>query len=360
MKFIQILHIENAWGNVSIKTLSPSTFSWVSHGCAYQVLLQNALKTFNNSSFYLPSSQNAILGTVIHKIYELTLKGELRNLTDLKYKWEELIAIEKNKLTTNYPTLRNAILNDYDKRNRTIRYAMSMMKGCNYASNDGSVKKVYSEKWLDCEDLGLKGIADKLIIEDGYVDVVDFKSGYVKDDNGDIRAEYVMQLHLYAAMCQFLSFGTPRSLNLIDIDGQSYEIPYNSDYSKQLLTEVKRALQVLNDAVASRNFSSYAKPELGMCPFCSCRHICNYRIIPDDSYYKTITGKVAEIPSTNMYVLSNGEDMIYISGINVYNVDDPNYYLGKNLTFVNIARASQTADVYTYKITENTLVYEQL
>lgn len=360
MKFIQVPQIEKAWGDVLIKTLSPSTFSWVSRGCVYQVLLQNALRIFNNSALSLPSNQNAILGTIIHKIYELTLKGELRNIADLKNKWEELITLEKNKLTSNYPTLRNASLNDYDKRNRAIRYAMGMMKANKIAPNDVSLKKIYSEKWLDCEDIGLKGIADKLIIDHEYVDVIDYKSGYVKDDNDEIKAEYITQLHLYAAMCQFLSMGTPRSLKLIDIDGENYEVPYNSEYCKQLLTEVKKALQGLNNAVASRNFADYAKPELGMCPYCSSRHICHYRIIPDESYYKTITGKVVEIRSSNMYVLENGEYKIYISGLDEYNVENPNGYLGKTLTFVNIARTSQMADDFTYKITENTIVYEQI
>jgi hypothetical protein len=61
-----------------------------------------------------------------------------------------------------------------------------------------------------------------------------------------------------------------------------------------------------------------------------------------------------------MYVLRNDEETLYVSGLDVYQVESPQDYIGKTLVFVNIIRASQIADDYTYKITDNTLVYEQL
>lgn len=360
MKFVQIPHIERAWNNVNIKTLSPSTFSWVNYGCGYQILLQKALSTFNNNTLYLPSNRNAILGTIIHKLYELTQKGELRNSSDLKNKWEELVSIEKNKLAVNYPTLRNASINNYDKRNSAIRYALGLMKKSNNATALEGIKKIYSEKWLDCSELGLTGIVDKLVVENEYIDIIDFKSGHVNDENGDIKIEYQIQLHLYAVMCNHLSLGKPRSLYLVDIDGEHFAVPYSPEFSNKLIDEVKATLKKLNDTVSNRSFQALARQELGLCSNCSCRHICQYRCISSDSYYQTITGRVVDIPSTNMFVLRNAEYTLYVSGLDVYQVESPQEYMGRTLVFVNIIRASQTADDFTYKITENTLVYEQL
>ena len=313
MRFNRIPDIESAWDSVTIKTMSPSTFSWVSRGCGYQVLLQKALNSFNNISLSLPSNPNALLGTIIHKLYELTLKGELSNIVDLKNKWEELIAIEKDKLAAYYPTLRNASLNNYDKRNSAIRYALGMLKKIDKTSINGETKKVYSEKRLDCTEIGLRGVADKLIVDDGHIDVIDFKSGHVKDENGDIKIEYSIQLHLYAAMCNYLSLGTPRTLTLVDIDGERFEIPYSQEYSEQLLSEVHKTLQTLNNTVSKREFAFFAKPELGMCVNCSCRHVCQFRAIGLDSYYQTIIGRVVELPSSNMYVLQSDNNRLYVS-----------------------------------------------
>lgn len=360
MRFTRIPDIESAWDSVTIKTLSPSTFSWVSRGCGYQVLLQKALNSFNDISLSLPSNRNAILGTIIHKLYELTLKGELTNIPDLKNKWEELVAIEKDKLAANYPTLRNASLNNYDKRNSAIRYALGMLKKSEKKPVGGEEKKIYSEKRLDCPEIGLRGIADKLIVDDGHIDVIDFKSGHVKDESGNIKIEYSIQLHLYAAMCKYLSLGTPRALTLVDIDGEHFEIPYSQEYSEQLLSEVQKTLQTLNNTVSTRTFASFAKPELGMCVNCSSRHVCQFRAIGLDSYYQTIIGQVVELPSSNMYVLQSDNNRLYVSGLDAYNMDSYRDYIGKMLVFVNVVRASQIADDFTYKITENTLVYEQL
>jgi hypothetical protein len=61
-----------------------------------------------------------------------------------------------------------------------------------------------------------------------------------------------------------------------------------------------------------------------------------------------------------MYVLQSGDNTLFVSGLDACEVDSYRDYLEKTLTFVNVARASQIADDFTYKITENTLVYEQL
>ena len=360
MRFPQIPNIDTAWEEVIIDALSPSNFSWVNQGCGYQALLNKVLGTFNDKALSLPPSKNALLGTIIHKLYELTIKGELKSIADMKERWEELITNKKEELSTYYPTLHNASLNDYDKRNCAIRYAMSIMRIDHHETCVESKQKVLSEKWLDCSKIGLKGKADKIVLYDGAFDIVDYKSGLVLGDNGTPKKEYCDQLHLYAAMCQSLSMGFPRNLSLVDINGEYFNIPFSQEYCNQLLSAVKGTLDLLNAAVRARDFKPLAKPELGFCSYCNCRHICKYREIPLDAYYQTIAGTVSATPSTNLIILQNEGNPIYISGLDIYCVDTLDNYLGKQLTFVNVIRTSPTTDDYSYKITENTLVYELL
>jgi len=77
MKFVKIPDIKSTWDNVVVKTLSPSSFSWINMGCSYQLLLQKALGSFNDRRYFLPPSKSTLIGTNIHKIYELTSKKEL-------------------------------------------------------------------------------------------------------------------------------------------------------------------------------------------------------------------------------------------------------------------------------------------
>lgn len=52
MRFIKIPHIDDTWDKVHIKTLSPSSFSWICNGCAYQVLLQKVLYTLGDNTYF--------------------------------------------------------------------------------------------------------------------------------------------------------------------------------------------------------------------------------------------------------------------------------------------------------------------
>lgn len=80
----------------------------------------------------------------------------------------------------------------------------------------------------------------------------------------------------------------------------------------------------------------------------------------DDAVYKTIFGYVERIHSANMYVLVYENVRYYISGIDFYKITAPEYYINKKLVFLNVIRSSQMSNDYTYKITENTIVYELL
>ena len=114
MKFVKIPDIKNTWDNVVIKTLSPSSFSWIDTGCSYQLLLQKALDSFNDRRYLLPTSKSTLIGTIIHKIYELSSKKELCSIKDLSSKWEELVKAQEDKLRQYYPTLQNVDINDYE------------------------------------------------------------------------------------------------------------------------------------------------------------------------------------------------------------------------------------------------------
>lgn len=361
MRFVQIPNIDKTWGKVEIKTLSPSSFSWICNGCAYQVLLQKVLSKMGNKSCLLPAHKNTILGTIIHKIYELTSKRLITTPKEMMGIWETLVEKQVKMLTETYPTLRNPKINDYDKRNKTIRYAISLLqKDNNYLETASSNIKVNLEMRLSCEDIGLYGIADKVIIDSGNVDIVDYKSGHIKDLSGNIKQEYIIQLHLYATMCEHLVVGNIRSLKLIDIDGTTHIVEYNSELSNRLLNEVEDKIYVLNNAISTLNFQNLVKPEKDRCSNCSCRHVCNYMIQYDDAVYKTIFGYVERIHSANMYVLVYENVRYYISGIDFYKITAPEYYINKKLVFLNVIRSSQMSNDYTYKITENTIVYELL
>ncbi len=183
------------------------------------MLLQKALDSFNDRRYLLPTSKSTLIGTIIHKIYELSSKKELCSIKDLSSKWEELVKAQEEKLRQYYPTLQNVDINDYDKRNKCFRYALSIINSSSHNGGNSEKTKTYSEYWIDCTDIGLRGVIDKLRLNPDGIDIIDYKSGVVIDETNNIKKEYVTQLHLYAIMCEHLKLGSIKSLSLVDIDG---------------------------------------------------------------------------------------------------------------------------------------------
>lgn len=359
MKFEQIPNIEKAWENVSVETLSPSTFSWVHDGCAYQVLLQKLLTAYPLCQ--LPSHKNTTIGTVVHKIYELTTKGQLRIFAEMRDKWEEAIKAEEKKLAIKYPTLKSINLNDYDKRNKAIKYALGIIKN-RKTNTEASVNVlVLSEKYLDCKEIGLKGVVDKLVIADGQVAIIDYKSGQVFDCEGNVKKEYTIQLHLYAAMCQHLNMGSVSKLALVDINGQEIQVDYDPILKEKLCNDVSSTIEQLNNIIRHKTFEEVVKADNSKCSNCSCRHICQYRLENEEDYYHTIVGVVIEQPSTNMYVVTDDFGISrYISGLDEYSVDNAHEYLNKRLVFLNVIKSSPNSEDSAYKVCDSSIIFEQL
>ena len=133
----------------------------------------------------------------------------------------------------------NPQINDYDKRNKAIIYATTYLSNRSNLLSEPANVRVFSEKSLVCEYIGLSGIVDKMIVDQDNIDIIDYKSGRVVDEGGNVKLEYIIQLHLYAAMCVHLSLGKIRSLKLIDIEGHIFDIVYDDGLSNNLVTIVR-------------------------------------------------------------------------------------------------------------------------
>lgn len=359
MRFVQIPKFNDVWDNVSITTLSPSIFCRVENGCALSVLLQKAIGTFNDKSLLLPASKSAVLGTVVHKIYELSSKQILNSFADLSTKWDSLIKQTVNEIKIAYPTLNNVNLNDYDKRNKCFRNVFKHIanKSSNNTVTDSNTR-FFTEYRIDCSEIGLRGVIDKLCISNGNVEITDYKSGSVLDDNGNIKDDYLMQMNLYAIMCEHKGLGTSFTTSLIDFDGTRFDVDYNPICKNDYLTRVHNVIVSLNDIVRNRTFDNAIKTDVDSCSLCAVRHICEKQKYSGETQFATIIGFVTQIISANLYELEmSWGGKVYISGLERYSIED-DYYLNKKLSFVNLIWSESDSSSKCYRVTDNTIIYE--
>jgi len=282
----------------------------------------------------------------------------LCSIKDLSAKWEELIKAQEEKLRQYYPTLQNVDINDYDKRNKCFRYALSII---NSSSHNGGVSeklKTYSEYRIDCTDIGLRGVIDKLRLTPEGVDIIDYKSGVVIDETDKIKEEYVTQLHLYAIMCEHLKLGPIKSLSLVDIDSNRHFVKYDKGLNTSYLIQVQQAIRKLNQIIEERDFNKGLKP-CESCSLCSVRHLCEKRLVSQNTIFTDIIGVVKKFISSNLFELvTTTGDTITLSGLEVFHLDMPEQYVDKKLSFINVLNSNLAQSSNSYKVSNNTIIYE--
>ena len=92
--------------NFFYEKISPSVFTSIQKGCAFQnILYRIDKKNHSNSgelnSLLLPVSNNAVIGIIIHKMFELRTNGEINSDEDFIKCWDQEIYKAEEKLIVN-------------------------------------------------------------------------------------------------------------------------------------------------------------------------------------------------------------------------------------------------------------------
>lgn len=127
------------------------------------------------------------------------------------------------------------------------------------------------EVWFESEDLGLRGSADLLeLVGDHSVRITDWKTGSVLESEGEVKANYRMQLAAYRMLA--LERWPDRNVETLLFNGDAVIVQVTSDDEdavRQLVSEVKRLVDGRSDALAE---------DLALlgneCTDCAIRHRC--------------------------------------------------------------------------------------
>ena len=271
--------------DVKVEKIGPSTFNYLFNGCKYSYLLGHT-KNIDKRAI-LPSPKNTILGTIIHSLFEKRIKGLIQSEKEFEELWESELRKEENKITQNYG-IKDYSLADYDKMYAAMETAMKMPQVTNvskanvvFTHDSSSPISVELPVETDC----LIGKIDKVERSNNSAKIIDFKTGKIIDEgSGSIKEDYIVQLNLYSHMFESAEGLNVSELEIIDVDGNTYNVPLWPDTKLQnTLKDVRELIDDLN----SGKGELLAHPS-EKCAFCSARMTCNhywcsqYRIASDD------------------------------------------------------------------------------
>lgn len=332
---------------VPVTHLSPSSFNNLEQGCTLRYILNYAIPY----NLKIASHKNAILGTIAHKLFELRRKGYIQDRIAFKNKWKELVSYEEEQLKRFYPSMRNLSLSDFQLCIKSWEIAKNIVPIKNQLSIFTNTSSYGAEKSVRLGDV-LYGKIDSVNPVEGGVEIVDFKTGNVYLDSGEIKNEYIYQLNLYALMYEYTYNIPVVHLNIIDINGQIISVPRLNLNQTEILNKSKQLITKINSLIESTNPLGLCKPN-DSCAFCNCRHLC-----PD--FYKKYNGHeilkgiVKSVPNRNVIRLSNdlNGEIILINGFDALNFNMSDY-IGKRIIFINLFHR----DNLPLSLTKYTLIF---
>lgn len=271
--------------DVKVEKIGPSTFNYLFNGCKYSYLLTHT-KNIDRRAI-LPNPKNTILGTIIHSLFEKRIKGLIQTEKDFEEIWEEEICREENRITQTYG-IKDYSLVDYDKMYSAMATALNMPQVNKLNKVNGVIQHDSSSPIsveLPVETEYLIGKIDKVERDNNGVKIIDFKTGKIIDeDTGSIKEDYIAQLNLYSHMFESVEGVKASELEIIDVDGKTYNVPQWPDTKLQnTLKDVKDLIDELNSGKGE--LLTYTSEK---CAFCSARMTCHaywnspYRIASDD------------------------------------------------------------------------------
>jgi CRISPR/Cas system-associated exonuclease Cas4 (RecB family) len=345
-----------------IKRISPSQYFSL-RNCAYKSILSEAF----GKNPLLPLSPSAYLGTVLHKILELIAKGIIRNEDDFnKHFDEQITSVEDDLRKLEYwfsiPLQKN--VRDFGMKKILLK---KHLKSVSEGLLPRYERKFQSEKWLTSIDSLIAGKIDLVIEENGQTEIIDFKTGAVKqdvlDDAGEIfteiKEEYQEQLKIYAYLYFENTGKFPDHLSIVDLSKQKFPVEFTQSECFNLYKEAKSILDTTNESIENGTFS--ANPNQVNCRYCLYRPACSFYLnyIEYDYSLNDVIGSLKDVKqfqNGNVSIfLENGERKITITSFPSEKYEELNSSKNKTIGIFNLRKE---VSEYIYSATKTTIVYE--
>lgn len=303
--------------------VSPSKFQ-LFRDCRLRACLES-----NRYPGLLPRSPSARCGTVIHRIIEAAAKRRINEEDDFEEYWNQCIMIEEKEMADSWIERHLVPLEKSTPKYELKKYQCllairSMFNKTRSHAAYNLINKISREIWLETQNKIVGGLVDAIISTNTGDIIIDYKTGRITGYNGShesVLEIYRIQLQLYAAIYNS-SFGIwPVSLQIVGIDGKSYEIDFDQKDCISLLNEAYHRVTEINSMIADeknlRDINDLlSSPSPETCRYCLYRPACKSYlekndISPPAEWPRDIIGTLCE-----KKILGNGLMLIRVAANN--------------------------------------------
>ena len=230
---------------------------------------------------FLPFSPSAKLGTVIHEMVQLAFQNRINSEAEFENQWESVIKrLEKemlgNPVEKHLVPLETSAFNFEVKK--LLAFKMISPLFGEISHTEGARPKTSAEKWVQTPDGKVGGKIDLIKDSPQGVEIVDFKTGVLSEENspGNAKEQYLLQIKMYAALYHAQHGVWPLKLTLEGLNQENITVAVDSDECSRLLHDAEKSLGDTNGLIeAGLSPEDFAQPSPGACKFCLYRPACS-------------------------------------------------------------------------------------
>lgn len=279
--------LPNIKGLGQVRAISPSIFESMRLCKLYGAFISLKLLPL------LPQSPRRHIGTIIHKAIEAASYGKITTETEFEAEWENLASAFDKEMSANWlernfvPIKNNVPSYEISKlkcwafiRHKILPHIKGFQQLPSLTGLSPGVMGI--EKFLKSKDSLIAGRVDAFFSIDGKIQIIDYKSGDIFEDYGEIEVKkaYATQMKIYAALF-FENYNKwPDELLIIDLNGNQINVNFSQEECKRLTVELSSFAQEINHVLADADtpfgkiLERLASPNLKSCMWCTWRPLC--------------------------------------------------------------------------------------
>jgi hypothetical protein len=271
-----------------IEWMSPSVY------LSLQKCFLNGIWVENKKPVQLPRTPEAILGIVVHRMYELASRGKIVSLTDFDEKWDEELASIEEKLCESSIEYRLVPVKNRVREYDVTKEACKLQVADHFKSKrkrlikkETDSYKIFQEKQLIVPEKSVKGIIDLIIKKGDDIEIIDYKTRNIYEDSfGEkkVKDRIITQMTFYAGIYFYCNGKWPTKLSVMNNYGERINVQYSPADAIQIIDRAQCMKFSLNSIIADTSISESHKLNMLARPFPSTCKFCNYR--PSCNAYK--------------------------------------------------------------------------
>jgi RecB family exonuclease len=281
----------------------------------------------NGATPLLPISPSARLGSVAHRVLEISARGRVK-AEDLAGTWDEAVSRIEEEMRRHgeahlVPLSENAPRYEVKKR-LTLDAAAHIVHNLPSGPRVRDGVSAEAEVWLESRDKLLGGFVDRLVVRHDGTEIIDYKTGAITEEGtGKVKRAYEVQLLLYAALYHDERGAWPARLTLRSMSGENVNVQLDPASAIGLLVEARAKLSEINELVAKDSEpDALARPSAVACANCGYRPVCGEywrEKGPMPPWPTDVAGKLTEVTAlgngTLRAVIETGEGIVAVRGL---------------------------------------------